>query len=182
MRLSGKVALVTGVGSGSGRAIALGFAREGALVAVADVKAEAARATATVEAAGVQALALTVDVHQCEEVVARVVFQNDKSLAHPCYNGCTSVLPSRRYAVSTTIIMEPDIQQKLAILGGEASDEVTDVPATQSIQQGITHATGFIYNAKQEGGGTSQARRLQRRERLLRCEAVLRTKRQRGGD
>lgn len=58
--------------------------------------------------------------------------------------------------MSTTIIMEPDIQQKLAILGGEASDEVTDVPATQSIQQGITHATGFIYKAKQEGGGTSR--------------------------
>jgi predicted DNA-binding helix-hairpin-helix protein len=58
--------------------------------------------------------------------------------------------------MSTTIIMEPDIQQKLAILGSEASDEVTDVPATQSIQQGITHATGFIYNAKQEGGGTTR--------------------------
>ena len=58
--------------------------------------------------------------------------------------------------MSTTIIMEPDVQQKLAILGGEATDEVTDVPATDSIQQGITHATGFIYNAKQAGGGTSR--------------------------
>ena len=58
--------------------------------------------------------------------------------------------------MSTTIIMEPDIQQKLDILGGEASDEVTDVPATQSIQQGIKHATGFIYNAKPEGGGTTR--------------------------
>jgi len=58
--------------------------------------------------------------------------------------------------MSTTIIMEPDVQQKLTILGSEASDEVTDVPATQSIQQGITHATGFIYNATQEGGGTSR--------------------------
>lgn len=58
--------------------------------------------------------------------------------------------------MSTTIIMEPDVQQKLAILGGEAGDEVTDVPATQSIQEGIKHATGFVYNAKQEGGGTSR--------------------------
>ena len=58
--------------------------------------------------------------------------------------------------MSTTIIMEPDIQQKLAILGDEASDEVTNVPATQSIQQGIKHATGFIYNSKQQGGGTSR--------------------------
>jgi hypothetical protein len=36
------------------------------------------------------------------------------------------------------IIMEPDIQQKLAILGGDASDEVVDVPLTDSITQGIT--------------------------------------------
>src|SRR5215212_1303466 len=58
--------------------------------------------------------------------------------------------------MSTTIILEPDVQQKLAILGGEADDDVTDVPATDSIKQGITHATGFVYNAKQEGGGTSR--------------------------
>jgi len=32
--------------------------------------------------------------------------------------------------------------------------EVTDVPAADSIQQGIKHATGLIYNAKQEGGGS----------------------------
>jgi len=58
--------------------------------------------------------------------------------------------------MATTIIMEPDIQQKLAILGEEAADDVTEVPATQSIQQGITHATGFVYNATQEGGGLTR--------------------------
>ena len=52
--------------------------------------------------------------------------------------------------------MEPDIQTKLAILGGEASDEVTDVPATHSIQQGVRHDTGFIYNATREGGGIAR--------------------------
>jgi predicted DNA-binding helix-hairpin-helix protein len=54
--------------------------------------------------------------------------------------------------MSTTIIMEPDVQQKLAILGGEAADEVTDVPATDSIKQ----ANGMIYNAKPEGGGSTR--------------------------
>jgi predicted DNA-binding helix-hairpin-helix protein len=54
--------------------------------------------------------------------------------------------------MSTTIIMEPDVQQKLAILGGEASDEITDVPATD----GLKHATGLIYNAKPTGGGTTR--------------------------
>src|SRR6476661_4348578 len=45
-RLDGKVAVVTGAGSGNGRAIALGFAREGARVLVADVDEAAAEATA----------------------------------------------------------------------------------------------------------------------------------------
>lgn len=58
--------------------------------------------------------------------------------------------------MATAIIMEPDIQTKLAILGGEAADEQADVPATQSIQQGIKHETGFIYPAKPTGGGTTR--------------------------
>jgi predicted DNA-binding helix-hairpin-helix protein len=56
----------------------------------------------------------------------------------------------------TLIQIEPDVQQKLAILSDEASDEITSVPAESSIQQGIKHATGFVYNAKKEGGGTSR--------------------------
>ena len=54
--------------------------------------------------------------------------------------------------MGTTIILEPDVQQKLAILGSEASDEVTDAPTSESIK----HATGMIYNAKQERGGTTR--------------------------
>ena len=46
MRLENKVALVTGGGSGIGRATAILFAREGARVAVADLQADAAQRTA----------------------------------------------------------------------------------------------------------------------------------------
>jgi predicted DNA-binding helix-hairpin-helix protein len=50
--------------------------------------------------------------------------------------------------------IEPDLQQKLSILADEAADEVTTPPATQSIQQGIKHATGFLYDAQRQGGTT----------------------------
>lgn len=46
MKLSGKIALVTGAGSGLGAAISRAFAAEGAKVAVTDINMEAARAVA----------------------------------------------------------------------------------------------------------------------------------------
>ena len=52
-RLRGKVAIVTGAGSGIGRATALRFAAEGAKVVVNDLDAAAAaRVTKEIEAAG----------------------------------------------------------------------------------------------------------------------------------
>ena len=45
-RLEGKVALITGTGGGQGRAAALRFAREGAIVVGGDVNAEGSRQTA----------------------------------------------------------------------------------------------------------------------------------------
>ncbi|HSP19580.1 MAG TPA: 3-hydroxybutyrate dehydrogenase [Myxococcaceae bacterium] len=77
MRLSGRVVLVTGGGGGLGRAMAEGFAREGAAVAVTDVNLDGARSVAKgIEERGGQGLALAMDVTsetQVDQGVAETV-------------------------------------------------------------------------------------------------------------
>lgn len=63
MRLKDRVAVITGAGQGIGRAYALGFAAEGARVAVADLDTARAESVAReVREAGGDAVAVTVDV------------------------------------------------------------------------------------------------------------------------
>ena len=73
MRLSGKVAIVTGGGSGIGRAVCELFAQEGASVVVADTDPEGGQeTTARIKSAGGEAIFVSTDVSkeaQVEELV-----------------------------------------------------------------------------------------------------------------
>ena len=77
MKLMDRIAVVTGAGSGIGRATALMFAREGARVAVVDLEEATAKATAEeIERAAGQALAIRADVSKAadnEAVVGQTI-------------------------------------------------------------------------------------------------------------
>ena len=72
-QLEGKVAIITGGGSGIGRALCLGLAEEGAAIAVADLRLPAAQETASeVRERGGAATAVEVNVSQSASVDAMV--------------------------------------------------------------------------------------------------------------
>ncbi|WP_187262481.1 SDR family NAD(P)-dependent oxidoreductase [Pontibacter beigongshangensis] len=72
--LTDKVALVTGAGSGIGKAVALTFAKQGAIVHVLDLNQEQAQQTVSeIEEAGGRAVATTCDVTNHQQV--QQVFQ-----------------------------------------------------------------------------------------------------------
>ena len=69
MKLNGKVALITGSGSGIGKAAALLFAKEGASVAVSDINfSSAEQTTEAIKQLGSRAIAIEADVSDAGDV------------------------------------------------------------------------------------------------------------------
>jgi D-sorbitol dehydrogenase (acceptor) len=73
MKLEGKIAAITGAGSGMGKAIAQAYAREGAKVVIADIDRDAAQAVADeIGAGGGEATAAQTDVRDQAQAQAMV--------------------------------------------------------------------------------------------------------------
>jgi NAD(P)-dependent dehydrogenase (short-subunit alcohol dehydrogenase family) len=88
MRLANKVAIITGAGSGMGRAASLLFAREGAKVTVADIDARAGEeVVAEIHKAGGEALFVPVNVAEEEQVQGMVAATVERfGAVHVLYN------------------------------------------------------------------------------------------------
>jgi NAD(P)-dependent dehydrogenase (short-subunit alcohol dehydrogenase family) len=133
--LRGKVAVVTGGGSGIGEATARLFADEGAQVVVADVRPDAAEATATaITRSGGTALAVRVDVTQARDVEAMI------RTAVQTYGGLDVLLNSA----------DMDIQGEAGELSEDAWDRVVALNLT-----GVFLGCKYAIPAMRERGGGS---------------------------
>jgi NAD(P)-dependent dehydrogenase (short-subunit alcohol dehydrogenase family) len=96
--LEGRIAVVTGGGSGIGRAISSGYARKGARVVVLDANAESAAETEkSITAAGGQAWSFKLDVTQ-RDSCGRVAIETGSSTAAKSKRACASL--DRRHTTS----------------------------------------------------------------------------------
>jgi NAD(P)-dependent dehydrogenase (short-subunit alcohol dehydrogenase family) len=102
-RLAGKVALITGAGSGIGLATALAFAREGARIAAVDLDAKAGEAAADqLRAAGAEAIFARADVSKSADCAAMVAAtERAFGALHVLFNNAGIMLPADDDAVST---------------------------------------------------------------------------------
>lgn len=124
MRLQGKVAVVTGGGTGIGRAICLALAAEGARVVVTDVNQEWAQKVASeIAANGGSATAMALDVTQKTSVerVADQISAQEKRIDIWCNNAGVSSMKRLLDLTEEDWDFNMDINAKGAFFGTQAA-------------------------------------------------------------
>ena len=136
MRLQGKVVLITGAGSGIGRATALRFAAEGARIVAVDIAPSNEETVAEVNAAGGEAIAVRADV-AVESDVAAAVGRAEAEFGRldVAFNNAGIMLDADTDAIST---------------GDETIDRTFDVNV-KGVLYGCKHA---IEAMRRSGGGS----------------------------
>ena len=182
--LDGKVALITGAGSGIGRATSKVFAREGAKLVLADIVAEAAQETLNaVKQAGGTGICLKIDVAKYADVegaVAKAVetygrldcafnnagIEGEAALTHKC----TEENWHRVLSINLTGVwfcMKAEIAQMLKQGGGGA------IVNTSSVAGIVGSVGGPAYVASKHGvAGLARAAALEYGKHNIRVNAV----------
>jgi len=184
----GRVALVTGAGSGIGRASAQIFAREGAKVAVVDLNEAGAKETvASIEAQGGEAIALKVNVTDedaVQEMIATTVERfgrldaamNNAGITSPPFKfhempleewermlavNLTAVFLCMKHEIAQMLSQTPLVAGQGAIVNTSSGAGIVPAPGQPHYTAAKHGVLGIMKNAAQEYAGR------------IRCNSVL---------